>query len=73
MLRSYEATFQQRQRYCHITFKGEVSREFGVFSKTPKRFLYQHKPKNIGQSCCRLSPQCTRQGYRWVSSQRWIG
>ena len=38
--------------------KGEVSREFGVISKTPKRF-YQQKPKSVAQICCRLSPQCT--------------
>ena len=40
--------------------KGEVSREFGVISKTPKRiFFNQQKPKRIAQICCKLSPQCT--------------
>ena len=39
--------------------EGEVSWEFGVISKTPKRF-YQQKPKSVSQICCRLSPQCTK-------------
>ena len=54
----------------NLYIKGELSREFGGISQTPKTFFYQQKPKSIAHIWCRMSHQCTN--YKTVGERLWL-
>ena len=64
--------FLQEPKSYHTSFKGEVSRQFGVVSKTPKRFFFIDKnlkvlfkfDVNYHSSVLRLLMSVS--GHRWT-------